>query len=289
MDIRAIAPQVKLQTLFKLLNLNRKTYYDNKNKRLNKPDKYALVKERIKSIYYGNEGRETYGYRPMWGALRDEGICLAQETVRKLMRMLGIKTTLYHKNTGKYSSYKGNVGKKAPNILNQKFDEKIPYRVLHTDVTEFKLTTGKKVYISPVVDEASLEILACSVSYSPEMKTIYQMLDELKENLPKDVKPILHSDQGFQYQNAGYQTRLKEMDIIQSMSRKGNCHDNAPGETIFNLIKRERLNREKISSLEEMKEILKDHIYWFNNIRRSNKLKYTTPVKYRNRVLANNI
>lgn len=142
------------------------------------------------------------------------------------------------------------------------------------------------MYISPVVDEASLEILACSTSYLPEMKTIHQMLDELEEKLPKDANPILHSDQGFQYQNADYQARLKEMNIGQSMSRKGNCHDNAPGETIFNLLKRERLNREKISSLEEMKKILKDYIYWFNNIRHSNKLKYTTPVKYRNRVLA---
>ena len=71
----------------------------------------------------------------MWGALRDEGFKLSLETVRKLMRSLGIKTTIYHKNTGKYSSYKGNVGKKAPNILNQTFDETIPYKVLHTDVT----------------------------------------------------------------------------------------------------------------------------------------------------------
>ena len=77
-----------------------------------------------------------------------EGICLAQETVLKLMCMLGIKTTLYYKNTDKYSSYKGNVGKTAPNILNQKFDETIPYRVLHTDVTEFKSTTGKSIYLT---------------------------------------------------------------------------------------------------------------------------------------------
>jgi putative transposase len=77
------------------------------------------------------------------------------------------------------------------------------------------------------------------------------------------------------------------MHITQSMSRKGNCHDNAPGETIFNLMKREKLNRLKIKSLEEIKQILTDYVYWFNNIRRSNKLKYTTPVKYRDRVLAN--
>ncbi|WP_155517578.1 IS3 family transposase, partial [Lactobacillus delbrueckii] len=67
---------------------------------------------------------------------------------------------------------------------------------------------------------------------------------------------------------------------------KGNCHDNAPGETIFNLMKRERLNRVKLHSLEEVQQELEDYIYWFNNIRRSNKLNYTTPVKYRDRVMA---
>ena len=115
-----------------MLKLNRKTYYDNVKNRINQADKYALVKEKIQEIYYGYEGQETYGYRPMWGALRDEGFKLSLETVRKLMRSLGIKTTIYHKNTGKYSSYKGNVGKKAPNILNQTFDETIPYKVLHS-------------------------------------------------------------------------------------------------------------------------------------------------------------
>lgn len=278
-------PTVKLNTLFNLLKLNRKTYYDNLKNRINKHDKYNKVKAQINHIYY-DESNETYGYRRIWGALKDTGINLAKETVRKIMRDMGIKTMIYHKSTAKYSSYKGNVGKKAPNILNQVFDETIPYKVLHTDVTEYKLTNGKKVYISPVVDEASLEILACAVSYSPEMKTIYKMLDELETNLPKDARPILHSDQGFQYQHAGYQARLKEMNITQSMSRKGNCHDNAPGETIFNLMKRECLNRLKIGSLEEAKQILSNYVTWFNNIRRSNKLKYTTPVKYRNRALS---
>ncbi|MCD5546617.1 IS3 family transposase, partial [Lactobacillus delbrueckii subsp. lactis] len=76
------------------------------------------------------------------------------------------------------------------------------------------------------------------------------------------------------------------MELVQSMSRKGNCHDNAPGETIFNLMKRERLNRVKLHSLEEVQQELEDYIYWFNNIRRSNKLNYATPVKYRDRVMA---
>ncbi|GHN38963.1 transposase [Lactobacillus delbrueckii] len=79
---------------------------------------------------------------------------------------------------------------------------------------------------------------------------------------------------------------MKEMELVQSMSRKGNCHDNAPGETIFNLMKRERLNRVKLHSLEEVQQELEDYIYWFNNIRWSNKLNYTTPVKYRDCVMA---
>ena len=132
--------------MFKALNLNRKTYYDNL-KRIAKKDKYAEVKDLIKDIYY-NEGQGTYGYCPMWAALRDKGVKLAMETVRKLMRSIGLKTELYHKRTAKYSSYKGTVGKVADNLLQQHFDEERPYHVLHTDITEYALTNGKKKFIS---------------------------------------------------------------------------------------------------------------------------------------------
>lgn len=222
----------------------------------------------------------------MWAALRDKGVKLAMETVRKLMRSIGLKTELYHKRTAKYSSYKGTVGKVADNILQQHFDEERPYHVLHTDITEYVLTNGKKVYISPVVDEASLEILACTASYSPNTDLVLGMLDELETKLPAYSHPVIHSDQGIQYQSKAYQARLEDMGLVQSMSRKGNCYDNAPGETIFNLMKREKLNRVKLHSLEEAQQALRNYIYWFNNIRRSNKLNYTTPVKYRDRVMA---
>ncbi|MBD5835048.1 IS3 family transposase [Lactobacillus delbrueckii] len=190
----------------------------------------------------------------MWAALRDRGVKLAMETVRKLMRSVGLKTTLYHKKTAKCSSYKGSVGRVAENLLQQHFDEKRPYHVLHTDITEYKLANGRKVYISPVVDEASLEILACKASYSPNMGLVLSMLDELETKLPAHSHPVIHSDQGFQYQNSLYQARPEKMELIQSMSRKGNCHDNAPGETIFNLMKREKLNRVKLNSLEEVRK-----------------------------------
>ena len=285
MEIRAERPQLPLKVLLNKLHLNRKTYYDNRSHRLNRLDKYAAVKGVIKSIFY-QESDETYGYRRMHGALLDQGFSYAPNTVRKLMRQLGLKTRVYSRRTARYSSYAGPAGVIKENILKQRFNETRPYHVLHTDITEYKLTTGKKVYISPVIDEASLEILACQVSYSPNMRLVYDMLAELKQKLPETAQPILHSDQGFQYRHYGYQTKLRQMKIKQSMSRKGNCHDNAPGETIFNLMKREKLNRIKISSLAEMREVLHDYVYWFNHIRRSNKLKYTTPIKYRNRALS---
>lgn len=97
---------------------------------------------------------------------------------------------------------------------------------MHTDIIEYKLTTDKKVYISLVIDEASLEMLAYQVIYLPNMKLVYDMLAELKHKLPKTVRPILHSDQGFQYCHCDYQPKLRQMKIKQSMSRKCNCQDN---------------------------------------------------------------
>ncbi len=229
MEIRAERPEVPLKLLLAKLHLNRKTYYDNRSHRLNRLDKYAAVKGVIKSIFY-QESDETYGYRRMHGALLDQGFSYAPNTVRKLMRQLGLKTRVYSRRTARYSSYAGPAGVIKENILKQRFNETRPYHVLHTDITEYKLTSGKKVYISPVIDEASLEILACQVSYSPNMRLVYDMLTELKQKLPETAQPILHSDQGFQYRNNGYQARLCQMKIKQSMSRKGNCHDNAPRE-----------------------------------------------------------
>lgn len=140
------------------------------------------------------------------------------------------------------------------NLLQQKFDETGPYHVLNTDVTEYKLTAGKKIYISPVIDEASLEILACQASLLPNVEWFITCWMNSATKLPQDAQPILHPDQCF-LSACWLSSKLKEMNIVQSMSRKGNCHDNALGEIIFNLMKRECLNRLKISSETELKQI----------------------------------
>ncbi|MHC9531880.1 IS3 family transposase [Dellaglioa sp. L3N] len=97
----------------------------------------------IKSIF--NDSRETYGHRRIQIMLDKQCIHLSLTTILKLMNQIGIKNTIYRKHTNKYSSYKGHIGKIAPNIVNQKFNEVLPYHVLHTDVTQNKLQKNKWV------------------------------------------------------------------------------------------------------------------------------------------------
>ena len=132
----------------------------------------------------------------------------------------------------KYKSYKGEIGRIAQNILNREFKSTRPYEKLATDVTEFSVCEDK-VYLSPVIDMYNNEIISYSISLSPSFNQTREMLDKLIDRLPKNTKPILHSDQGWQYQMKEYQRILKENNIQQSMSRKGNCLDNSIMENFF--------------------------------------------------------
>ena len=136
----------------------------------------------------------------------------------------------------KYKSYKGEVGTVAPNILNRKFEATGEYEKLTTDVTEFSVCT-EKVYLSPILDLYNNEIISYSISLSPNFAQTKEMLNKLFEILPKNARPILHSDQGWQYQMKEYQRLLKEHNITQSMSRKGNCLDNSVMENFLGDLK----------------------------------------------------
>ena len=179
----------------------------------------------------------------------------------------------------KYKSYRGEVGKVAPNILNRKFNAKVPYTKLTTDVTEFNVC-NEKVYLSPVLDMFNNEILSYSISKSPNFWQTKEMLTGLFERLPETARPILHSDQGWQYQMKEFQRLLKERNIRQSMSRKGNCLDNSVMENFFGRLKVEMFYGEKFESIDAFIQKLHEYIYYYINERISLKLKMS-PVKYR--------
>lgn len=181
---------------------------------------------------------------------------------------------------GKYRSYKGEVGKVADNILNRDFNAAKPFEKLATDVTEFKVCDDK-VYLSPVLDLFNREIVSYSISLSPNLQQVRDMLQGLFSKLPNDAKPIFHSDQGWQYQHTEYQRLLTEHNIRQSMSRKGNCMDNGAMENFFGRLKVEMFYGQKFKSVHDFIEALNNYIYYYNNERISLKLKGMSPVQYR--------
>ena len=184
----------------------------------------------------------------------------------------------------KYRSYKGEVGKIATNIINRNFVANAPLQKLATDVTEFAVC-DEKVYLSPILDMYNNEIVSYSISTSPNFNQTREMLEELIHKLPSNATPILHSDQGWQYQMKEYQRILKENNITQSMSRKGNCLDNSIMENFFGRLKTEMFYGEKFESVNSFIDKLKEYIYYYNNERIILKLKMS-PVKYRTQNIA---
>lgn len=266
--------EFKVIDLIKVANLARSTYYY-WVKQFNRPDKYSEVKEVIKQIFDENHGR--YGYRRITLELRNRGCSINHKTVRRLMNQLGLKCLVRMK---KYRSYRGKVGKIAPNILERDFKANKPNEKWVTDVTEFHLF-GEKLYLSPILDLFNGEIIAYNIEKRPIFPLVTKMLDKAFLRLNKEDMPILHSDQGWQYQMKRYQNLLKEHHITQSMSRKGNCLDNAVIENFFGLLKSELLYLQEFESMEHFKRELDKYIYYYNHKRIKAKLKGLSPVQYR--------
>jgi len=140
----------------------------------------------------------------------------------------------------KYRSYRGEIGKVAPNLLNRNFQADRPNQKWTTDITEFSLFS-RKLYLSPVLDLYNGEIIGYEISEHPVMKQVINMLKKVFVKIPDNTQLVLHSDQGWQYQHKSYQKMLREKGIRQSMSRKGNCLDNSVMENFFGLVKSELL------------------------------------------------
>ena len=279
-----------ISEILRAIKLPKATYYDERKRIAHPSNKYAYVKKVVLKIVEEGRvrGRLTYGYRRVTARLEKMGIHLADATVEALMRQLGVQVSMYNRHYNhEYHSYKGHVGITADNLLDQTFDETNPYQVIHTDVSQIKLADGHWAYISVMIDEASKEVLAFQISNSPNRSLIMRTLDQLQDQLPANATPIIHSDQGWHYQLPYYVQRLKDNQFVQSMSRKGNCLDNAPVESFFHLFKTELLDGfPPCKNLLEFKDLAIQYIYYFNHERISLKTKGMTPVEYRNYALA---
>ena len=246
-------------------------YHLQKNK---KPDKYEFIKRFITQTYHQHKGR--YGYRRITLVLNNRGIIINHKTVLRLMKSMGLKSLIRVK---KYRSYRGVQGKIAPNTLKRNFKASKPNQKWATDITEFKVK-GQKLYLSPIIDLCSREIISYQISRSPNFKQITQMLGKaFRSHTATNV--LLHSDQGWQYQMKKYQNILKKNKMIQSMSRKGNCLDNAIIENFFGTLKSELFYLKQWNSIEQLEKEINEYICYYNNDRISSFLKGMSPIKYR--------
>lgn len=269
----------KVSLLIEVSVLPRATYYYYAKRRA-QPDKYSEIKKQITEIYAENKGR--YGYRRITDELHKRGCSINHKAVQRLMKEMGIVCRVRMK---KYRSYKGEVGKIAPNLLERDFEATAPNQKWVTDVTEFSLF-GQKLYLSPILDLCSRDIVSYIISDRPSLCMTMDMLAEAFAKIPDNTHLILHSDQGWQYQNKRYQQKLKEKGLRQSMSRKGNCLDNAVIENFFGLLKSELLYLQKFDSIEQFKAELVEYLDYYNNRRIKAKLKGLPPALHRQQALS---
>ena len=268
-----------MSLLLEIAQLSRSTFYYHL-KQMHKADKYAEEKAEISSIYHENKGR--YGYRRITMMLRSRGYLLNHKTVQRLMKELGLVCRVRVK---KYRSYKGEVGKIAPNLLNRNFHAEKPNQKWVTDVTEFSLF-GQKLYLSPILDLYNGYLVSYAISDRPVLSMVTTMLTKAFETIPDGTGLILHSDQGWQYQHKQYQRMLRMKGIRQSMSRKGNCLDNAVMENFFGLLKSELLYLQEFESMAHFKLELSAYLDYYNNHRIKQKLKGLPPAIHRQQALS---
>ncbi|HBE2319894.1 TPA: IS3 family transposase, partial [Escherichia coli] len=238
-------------------------------------DKYADVKQLIASIFH--EHRGCYGYRRIHCELQKRGLKFSGKTVRKLMQQLGLKSPVRLK---KYRSYRGNMGLAAENILQRQFIAEAPCEKWVTDITEFR-AGGQKLYLSPILDLFNGEIVAWETACRPTEELVKRMLNKGLESLAEGEKPLLHSDQGWHYRIKSYQSALADRGLVQSMSRKGNCLDNAVMENFFGHLKEEMYYRRDYRSVEELENAVNEYITYWNQKRIKLSLGGLSPVEYR--------
>lgn len=261
--------------LLKYADMPKSTFYYCLQK-LSRQDKYKDLKEKIRSIFEANHAR--YGYRRITIELKKQGTVVNHKLVSKLMKQMELHVRVSKK---RYHSYRGDVGKTAPNLINRDFYAEAPNQKWATDVSEFSIEAGK-LYLSPILDMFNGEIVSYHIGESPNLQQTISMLDIALQQRNTNGT-LIHSDQGWQYQSGSYQRLISEAGMTQSMSRKGNCLDNAMMENFFGIIKTEMFYgyEKTFPSLEALKLAIVEYIEYYNHKRIKLRLNGMSPVEFR--------
>jgi len=277
--IAALKADYPLPVLLQVAGLARSTFFYHQA-RLTRPDPHAELKAAITEAFEQARGR--YGHRRIHLVLARQGRRVAKKTVLKLMNTLGLVCKV--RRPRRYRSWLGQTGTTAENVLDRQFSAQAPDTKWVTDVTEFRIG-NRKIYLSPVIDLFDRSVIAYTHGPSPSLELTNSSLREAIATLPTGKTPLVHSDQGFQYQHASWRTLLTDAGLPQSMSRRANCLDNSLAENFFGHLKEELFNHDTFDNVDEFTAELDEYIDWYNTTRISTTLKGLSPVDYRAQAL----
>lgn len=272
--MQELRQEYPLAGLLEVAGLARSSFYY-QLELMKRADKHATLKTRILAVFHKHRGR--YGYRRITAAIRREGTQINHKKVQRLMALLGVKSLVRIK---KYRAYHGEVGRAAPNVLDRQFKAARPNEKWVTDVTEFSVG-GQKLYLSPILDLYNGEIVAFETARRPLFGMIGAMLRRAFGRLGPQDRPVLHSDQGWQYRMPLYREALHQRAVVPSMSRRGNCLDNAVMESFFGTLKAEFYHLNQFRDLEDLQMGIRRYIHYYNHERIRLKLGGLSPVEYR--------
>lgn len=266
-----------LKILLEYIKLARSSYFYHK-KIATQPDKYETL--RALTIQLFAENNQCYGYRRLYGSLRNLGIRISEKVIRKIMGQEQL--VVIGKRKRKYSSYQGEVTPAVPNIIARDFHAAAPNVKWLTDLTEFHIPAGK-IYLSPIVDCFDGLLISWSIGTSPNAELVNSMLDAAILTLNTEEHPIIHSDRGAHYRWPGWLERMESAGLTRSMSQKGCSPDNAACEGFFGRIKNEMFYNRSWAGvgIEEFINILDKYLHWYNEKRIKMSLGAMSPLEYR--------
>lgn len=256
-------------------------------------EKHALREESdyqdyhlLKTVYDRAKGK--VGYRGFYMALTDIlDRPMNHKKILRLMRKFNLYAKIRRKNPYRHLEQVTEAHHSIPNQLKREFKQDEPGKVFLTDITYLQYRGGKTAYLSCVKDVATREIVAYVLSPTLKMSIVYQTLEQLNIHLDGNLHPeaMIHSDQGFHYTHPEFQHRVKELGLKQSMSRRGNCLDNAPMESFFGHMKDE-IDYYEAASFIELNTLIMEYMDHYNNTRKQWTLKKMTPATYRSHLIA---
>ena len=253
-------------------------WLNNPNKQKDEYD-YLIIKEIFE------KGKHKRGWRPIKIALKsDYGIIMNHKKIRRIMNKYELYVKIRRRNPYKMIMKKTQEHRTCANILNREFKQNIPGKVLCTDITYMYYGQGQKAYLSAIKDIASKEMVSWQLSRNLTMQFVLNSIENLKNIETVHEKTIIHSDQGLHYTNPQFIKKVKKLKLTQSMSRKGNCIDNAPIESFFGHFK-DDVDCKEATTYTKLNNMINEYMDYYNNMRYQWEIEKMTPVQYRNHLL----